>query len=207
MKNRRKWSKNGSRRQKDSTYRRWQSNLLSAVGAEDGWERVTKDLLYTGEKRFSSKAIEETMKEGPNFKNRGLEDDRNHPKLLMVQCLNLEQSIAQTRRGTEQGEAKTEPTTDSKLTLELDFKSSRSFPNPIFPRASILKNTIQNNSETTYGIKLNSLQRLQGSPLVNCCFYEVPSTYNQVVGSNPSFKKQKAQTRSNVETNNTVTQH
>ncbi|KAI5663949.1 hypothetical protein M9H77_23272 [Catharanthus roseus] len=36
-------------------------------------------------------AIEETMKEGLKFKNKGLEDDGNPPKLLIVQCLNLKQ--------------------------------------------------------------------------------------------------------------------
>ncbi|KAI5666906.1 hypothetical protein M9H77_16759 [Catharanthus roseus] len=34
-------------------------------------------------------AIEEAMKEGLKFKNVGLEDDGNPPKLLMVQCLNM----------------------------------------------------------------------------------------------------------------------
>ncbi|KAI5664136.1 hypothetical protein M9H77_23459 [Catharanthus roseus] len=38
-------SKNGSRWQKDSTYRTWQGNLPSTVGAEDGRTSVTRDLL------------------------------------------------------------------------------------------------------------------------------------------------------------------
>ncbi|KAI5663996.1 hypothetical protein M9H77_23319 [Catharanthus roseus] len=49
-------------------------------------------------------AIEETMKEGLKFKNGGLEDDGNHPKLLMIQCINLEQPMEKIRRGTNQEE-------------------------------------------------------------------------------------------------------
>ncbi|KAI5666864.1 hypothetical protein M9H77_16717 [Catharanthus roseus] len=39
--------------------------------------------------------IEETMKEGLQFKNEGLEDDGNPHKLLMVQCLHLHQTMEQ----------------------------------------------------------------------------------------------------------------
>ncbi|KAI5663841.1 hypothetical protein M9H77_23164 [Catharanthus roseus] len=44
-------------------------------------------------------AIKETMKEGIKFKNECLEDDRNLPKLFMVQYLNLEQPMEKSRRG------------------------------------------------------------------------------------------------------------
>ncbi|KAI5652279.1 hypothetical protein M9H77_29466 [Catharanthus roseus] len=44
-------------------------------------------------------AIEETMKDGLKFKNEVLEDDENPPKLLMVQCLNLEQPMEQITAG------------------------------------------------------------------------------------------------------------
>ncbi|KAI5668385.1 hypothetical protein M9H77_18238 [Catharanthus roseus] len=50
MKRKQKRSENdeiGSRRQKDRTYRGWQGNLPSIVGAEDGWERATRDLPWT----------------------------------------------------------------------------------------------------------------------------------------------------------------
>ncbi|KAI5650447.1 hypothetical protein M9H77_36452 [Catharanthus roseus] len=44
------------------------------------------------------------------FKNEGLKDDENPPKLLMIQCLNLEQPMEQIGRERFQEEARTEPT-------------------------------------------------------------------------------------------------
>ncbi|KAI5677109.1 hypothetical protein M9H77_08059 [Catharanthus roseus] len=53
--------------------------------------------------------IEETIKEGLKFKNEGLEDDGNPPKLYMVQCLNLEQAmeLVGRRRNKEKKEYST----------------------------------------------------------------------------------------------------
>ncbi|KAI5664096.1 hypothetical protein M9H77_23419 [Catharanthus roseus] len=60
-------------------------------------------------------AIEETMKKVLKFKNKGLEDDENPPKLLMVQYLNLEQPMKQIGKERIEEEARTEPTTEQGL--------------------------------------------------------------------------------------------